>query len=61
MGTVGGLIFALGMCMGLVPEWNDTQQGTVVSLVTVLMVALLEKFIFSVWRENQEVDNHEKV
>ena len=21
-GTVGGLLFALGMCMTLIPEWN---------------------------------------
>ena len=22
LGTVGGLIFALGMCMCLIPKWN---------------------------------------
>ena len=23
LGTVGGLVFALGMCMCLLPEWKD--------------------------------------
>lgn len=22
LGTIGGLIFAIGMCMCLIPEWN---------------------------------------
>ncbi|WP_240474523.1 hypothetical protein [Thomasclavelia saccharogumia] len=22
LGTVGGILFALGMCMALIPEWN---------------------------------------
>lgn len=27
MGVVGGLLFALGMCMCLLPEWGMFQQG----------------------------------
>ncbi len=27
MSTIGGLIFALGMCMGLLPEWNAFKQS----------------------------------
>jgi hypothetical protein len=42
MGTVGGLIFALGMCMGLVPEWNATQQGTIVGAIgLVVLIAMV--------------------
>lgn len=33
LGTVGGLIFAIGMCMGLIPEWNMLKPGIVVAIV----------------------------
>lgn len=44
MSTVGGLLFALGMCMALLPEWNALTQGIVVGsvgaavLLTMVMV-----------------------
>ena len=31
LGTIGGLIFALGMCMCLIPEWNMFTAGVVVT------------------------------
>lgn len=33
LGTTGGLIFAIGMCMCLLPEWNLFTQGVVVSII----------------------------
>ena len=33
LGTVGGLIFAIGMCMCLLPEWNMFKVGVIVSIV----------------------------
>lgn len=33
MGTVGGLLFALGMCMCMLAEWNAFRQGIVVGAV----------------------------
>ena len=30
MGTVGGILFALGMCMCMLPQWNAFTQGVVV-------------------------------
>lgn len=27
LGTVSGVLFALGMCMALIPEWNAFQPG----------------------------------
>lgn len=33
LGTVGGLIFALGMCMCLIPEWNMFVPGVIVGIV----------------------------
>lgn len=39
MSTVGGILFALGMCMGLLPEWGALKQGVVIGVVG--MVVLL--------------------
>lgn len=33
LGTIGGLVFAIGMCMCLLPEWNLLTQGVVVSII----------------------------
>lgn len=33
MGTVSGVLFALGMCMALIPEWNAFQPGIVFGCV----------------------------
>lgn len=27
LGTIGGILFALGMCMALIPEWNAFRPG----------------------------------
>ena len=39
LGTVGGLLFALGMCMCLLPEWNLFELGvgcTAVGLIVII-------------------------
>ena len=43
MSGVGGIRFALGMCMALLPEWNAMTQGVVIGAVglVVLLVMLL--------------------
>ena len=42
MGTVGGILFALGMCMCMLPQWNAFTQGVVVSAVgAVVLLARL--------------------
>lgn len=33
LGTIGGLIFAIGMCMCLLPEWNLFTSGLIVSII----------------------------
>lgn len=33
MSTIGGLIFALGMCMALLPEWDAFKPGVVCGVV----------------------------
>lgn len=46
LGTIGGVFFALGMCMTLLPEWGLGAQGVVCGIIglAVLLAALL------VWR-----------
>ena len=33
LGTIGGLIFAIGMCMCLIVEWNMLKAGIVVGII----------------------------
>lgn len=33
MSAVGGILFALGMCMALLPEWEAMTQGIVIGVV----------------------------
>ncbi len=40
-GTVGGLLFSIGMCMCLLPQWNAFREGVVVTAVgAVVLLAL---------------------
>lgn len=43
LGTIGGILFALGMCMALIPEWDAFSQGVVLGCVgaVILIVMLL--------------------
>ena len=46
LGTVGGVFFALGMCMALLPEWGMFNQGVACGVIglVILLVDLL------IWR-----------
>ena len=33
LGTIGGLIFSIGMCMCLIPEWNLFTAGVIVAII----------------------------
>lgn len=52
LGTIGGILFALGMCMALIPEWNAFRPGVIMGVVgaVVLLIMVLA------WRkmENKE-------
>lgn len=37
MGTISGVLFALGMCMALIPEWNAFQPGIVFGCVGLVL------------------------
>lgn len=43
MGVVGGLLFSLGMCMGLLPEWNMFNEGVALGVVgaIILLITLI--------------------
>lgn len=42
LSTVGGILFAVGMCMCLLPEWNAFTQGVVVAAVgAVVLLAMV--------------------
>lgn len=44
LGTVSGVLFALGMCMALLPEWNAFTQGVIfggVGIVLGVITALI--------------------
>ena len=38
IGTIGGLLFALGMCMCLLPEWNAFKIGVVCTAVGAIVL-----------------------
>lgn len=38
LSTVGGILFALGMCMAMLPEWNAFTQGVVVGSVGLVVL-----------------------
>ncbi len=37
LGTVSGVLFALGMCMALLPEWNAFKPGIVFGAVGIVL------------------------
>lgn len=42
MSTIGGILFALGMCMALMPEWGVLNQGIIIGVVgAVILLAML--------------------
>ncbi len=41
LGTIGGILFALGMCMALIPEWNAFNQGIVMGVIGLAGIVLL--------------------
>lgn len=47
LGTIGGILFALGMCMCLIPEWGVFRQGVAMGVTgaVVLLIMVL------VWRK----------
>ncbi len=45
MGTVSGVLFALGMCMALLPEWNAFKEGIIFGVAGLILWVIT----FLVW------------
>ena len=41
LGVIGGILFALGMCMAMIPEWNAFTQGIVVGVVGAVILIIM--------------------
>ena len=51
LGTVGGVLFALGMCMALLPEWNAFKPGIIFGCTGIIIgiIAII------VWRKMEKM------
>lgn len=47
LGTLGGLLFALGMCMTLIKEWNTFALGLVFGILGIIILVIT----LFVWRK----------
>lgn len=52
LGTIGGILFALGMCMTLIPEWNAFRPGVIMGVIGVIVLLIM---VF-VWRRMENKD-----
>ena len=57
LGTVGGLVFAIGMCMCLIPEWNMFTAGVVVAIIGFIILL----GIIPVYRSNYPKKAHSPI
>lgn len=56
LGTIGGLVFALGMTMCLIPEWDLLKAGIVVGVVGFIILLC----IIPIYRKNHPKKIHGK-
>lgn len=54
LGTIGGLVFAIGMCMCLIPEWDLLKVGVVVAILGFIILLC----IIPVYRTNHPKKEH---
>ena len=54
LGTIGGLVFAIGMCMCLIPEWNLMKAGVITSIIGFIILLL----IIPVYRKSHPKKEH---
>lgn len=47
LGTIGGILFALGMCMALITEWNAFRPGVIMGVAGVIVLL----FMVLIWRK----------
>lgn len=54
LGTIGGLIFSVGMCMCLIPEWSLFNVGVVVAILGFIVLLC----IIPVYRKHHPKKKH---
>lgn len=47
LGTIGGILFALGMCMALIPEWDAFRPGVIMGVIGAAILLIM----VMVWRK----------
>ena len=57
LGSIGGLIFAIGMCMTLIPEWDLFNAGVVVGVVGFIVLLC----IIPIYRKSHPRKNSGKI
>lgn len=50
LSTIGGILFALGMCMALLPQWSTMTQGIVIGVIglAVLLIMVLVRRVIEI-------------
>jgi len=56
LGTIGGLVFAIGMCMCLLPEWNMFTAGVITTIIGFIILLC----IIPVYRSSHPKKEKEK-
>lgn len=56
LGTIGGILFALGMCMALIPEWNAFRPGVIMGMAGAVVLLIM----VPVWRKMENKKKTEK-
>lgn len=57
IGTIGGLVFAIGMCMCLIEEWDLLIPGIITGIIGFLILLL----IIPIYRREHPRKKHEKI
>ena len=52
LGTVGGVLFALGMCMALLPKWNAFTEGVIFGSLGIL-IGIITFFVWCKMEKKQ--------
>ena len=45
LGTISGMLFALGMCMALIPQWQAFKQGVVFGVLGIVLFCMSIPYI----------------
>ena len=57
LGTIGGLVFAIGMCMCLISEWNMFKGGVIVAIIGFVILLC----IIPVYKSSHPKKQHEPI